>query len=87
MHTEGDPEQRWRKWVSFETRKRLGIAICLLDTIFPALLDSPAYLSHGDMLHLAMPCDSWYWEAATARTWTSMLGFANTPATPLFIKW
>lgn len=82
-----DSPTRWKRWISFESRKRLGIAICLLDTIFPAFLDIPAYHSHRDMMHLAMPCDDQYWTAPTAHSWASMLGLSPVPPSPFFHAW
>ena len=82
-----DVEIRWKQWVSFESKKRLGIAICLLDTMFPAFLDIPAYHSNRDIMHLASPCEDHFWAADTAYNWSNMLGLSSMPPTPLFRAW
>lgn len=82
-----DLTTRWKQWISFESRKRLGTAICLLDTVFPALLDIPAYHSHRDMFNLAMPCDDQFWNAASAHSWSNLLGLSSMPPSPFFTSW
>lgn len=71
-------------WATLESRKRLGVAICLVDTIFPAVLDIPAYHSHGEMLKMALPCDEVYFAASTAKAWTNLLGSSSSPPCPFF---
>lgn len=77
-------ETRWRAWIALEERKRLGVAVCLVDTLFPCLFDLPAYSSLGDMVHTVLPCDDCYWEATSARAWSGLLGFSPIPPSPLF---
>jgi hypothetical protein len=80
----GDLETKWRQWITSESRKRLGTAICLIDALFPALLDHPAYLSHGDMILFVLPCDEQFWSAPTAKQWSNMLGLSPLPPSPFF---
>jgi hypothetical protein len=80
----GNPDERWRTWAALESRKRLGGAISLVDTIFPALLDIPAYHSHGEMLKTALPCDEIYFAAPTAKAWSNLLGSSPSPPCPFF---
>jgi hypothetical protein len=77
-------ETKWRQWITSESRKRLGTAICLIDALFPALLDHPAYLSHGDMILFVLPCDEEFWQAPTAKQWSNMLGLSPLPPSPFF---
>lgn len=79
-----DLETKWRQWITSESRKRLGTAICLIDALFPALLDHPAYLSHGDMILFVLPCDEEFWQAPTAKQWSNMLGLSPLPPSPFF---
>ncbi|KAI5451120.1 hypothetical protein NCC49_001996 [Naganishia albida] len=80
----GDLETKWRQWITSESRKRLGTAICLIDALFPALLDHPAYLSHGDMILFVLPCDEQFWQAPSAKQWSNMLGLSPLPPSPFF---
>ncbi|KAJ9108549.1 hypothetical protein QFC19_002265 [Naganishia cerealis] len=84
IHGGVDLETKWRHWITSESRKRLGTAICLIDALFPALLDHPAYLSHGDMILFVLPCDEQFWTAPTAKQWSNMLGLSPLPPSPFF---
>lgn len=79
-----DSSGRWLRWARAESRKRLGTCICLLDSMFPAMLDTPAYISQGQMTGMVLPCDEVYWQATSARMWTDSLGIAGIPPSPLF---
>ncbi|KAH8077061.1 fungal-specific transcription factor domain-containing protein [Filobasidium floriforme] len=79
-----DPSGRWLRWARAESRKRLGTCICLLDSMFPAMHDTPAYISQGQMTGVVLPCDEVYWQATSARMWTDSLGIAGIPPSPLF---
>jgi hypothetical protein len=52
--------------------------------MFPAMLDTPAYISQGQMTGMVLPCDEVYWQATSARMWTDSLGIAGIPPSPLF---
>jgi hypothetical protein len=79
-----DLEERWRRWAAAESRKRLGVCICLVDSVFPSLLDTPSYISQGEMPNLVLPCDERYWSATTAQQWNHSLGLAPIPPSPFF---
>ena len=74
-----DLEAKWLRWVDAETRKRLGICIYLLDCQYSALFQRQPYISKAETTRLALPCESRYWSAPSARAWTMMLGPAPTP--------
>jgi hypothetical protein len=78
-------DERWKNWAALESRKRLGVAISLIDTIFPAVLDIPAYHSHGEMLKTALPCDEVFFTAPSAKSWTNLLGSSSSPPSPFFV--
>ena len=77
-------EEKWKLWASLESRKRLGISIFVIDTIFPAFLSVPAYHSHRDMFATALPCDESYFLAPSARSWAAHLGMSPIPPSPYF---
>ncbi len=79
-----DLEDRWKRWAAAESRKRLGVCICLVDAAFPSLLDTPSYISQGEMLNLVLPCDDRYWAAGSAQQWNQSLGLAPIPPSPFF---
>lgn len=74
----------WEQWAAVESRKRLGVAILLLDGFFPSLLNTPSYISQGELAEMLLPCDDKYWRAATARQWESLLGMAPIPPATFF---
>lgn len=74
-----DRDRAWRQWIHAERRKRLGLMIYLIDCQFAALLQRQPYISKAETTHIALPCDSKYWEASSSRTWRLMLGPAEVP--------
>lgn len=87
MHTamaRSSVQERWRIWTMSESKKRLGLSIFLLDSLFPALLDIPSYSSQGEMLATVLPCEDKFWHARSAQEWQGMLGVAPIPPSPYF---
>ena len=74
-----DLEHRWLRWIDTERRKRVGICIYLLDCQYSALFQRLPYISKAETTRLALPCETRYWSAPSARAWTMMLGPALTP--------
>jgi hypothetical protein len=62
-----------------EKRKRLGMCIYLLDCQYCALSQRQPYISKAETNRLALPYESRYWSAPSARAWTMMLSPATTP--------
>lgn len=75
----------WRFWIDMESRKRLGISIFLVDSMFPSYLDMPSYLSQGEMLSTALPCDDRLWAASSPEEWASLLGHSVLPPSTFFV--
>lgn len=69
----GTVHERWQWWITLESRKRLGIGVFIIDSLFPVFLDTPSYLSRSEMLNTALPCDENLWRAQTAEEWASLL--------------
>lgn len=56
----------------------------LLDGFFPSLLQTPSYISQGELSNMVFPCDDRYWEASSPQQWQAMLGMAPLPPSPFF---
>lgn len=84
-HLPSNLYERWRFWISIESRKRLGIAIYLFDSTFPANMDMPGQLSQGEMLSTSLPCDDTFWNASTPEEWSGRLGGNPLPPSNFFV--
>jgi len=80
-----NPTELWHVWIDMEMRKRLGLGIFLVDSMFPSFLDMPSQLSQGEMLSTALPCDDRFWTASSPEEWKSLVGHAVLPPPTFFV--
>jgi hypothetical protein len=81
-----NPADLWLVWIDMETRKRLGLGIYLVDSLFPVFLDIPASVPKGEMLDAAFPCDERFWAACNPDEWKSFVGHGILPPTAYFVN-
>jgi hypothetical protein len=81
-----NPSELWQVWIDMESRKRLGLAIFMVDSLFPSFLDTPSYLPQGEMLSKALPCDERFWTASSPEEWTRLVGHTVLPPSTFFVS-
>ncbi|WVF68904.1 hypothetical protein IAT40_003677 [Kwoniella sp. CBS 6097] len=76
-------EARYRAYLDDESKRRLGWAVYMLDSLMATLLHIPAVLSVKEAA-INLPSDELLWEAPTAESWANLIneGLAMDPRAP-----